>query len=337
MREPPKLAEATILEVLRERYGIVGADVAFLPLGNDTAASVYRVDAAGAAYLLKARAEPGFSPAGLAVPRHLCDQGVPHIVAPIPTAAGALWVDLGDFGLSLYPFVEGRTAVEAGMSQEHWRALGAAVRRVHASRLPPDLLPAVRREPFVPDGRERLAALEAALGAPADPLAREVAACWREHRADIRALLERADTLGRTLRREGAPLVLCHADLHTWNILVDSGRRLWLVDWDQSMLALKERDLMFVVGGIGRGLVAPRETAWFLQGYGDTAVDPRALAYYRAAWAVQDIISFSEQAVLNPDASPAARREGLQYLLVQFEPGNIVAIALGDEGLGGTG
>ena len=337
MREPPKLADATVLAVLREHYGLAGAALTFLPLGNDTASSVYRAEAAGATYLLKVRAKSRFSLAGLAVPRTLHDQGVPHIAAPIPTGSGALWVDAGDFGLSLYPFIEGRTAVEAGMSEEDWHALGATVRQIHTCQLPPELLPAVPREPFVPGGRDRLAALEAALSEPADPLAGEVAACWRAHQADIQTLLERVDTLGRVLRREAAPLVLCHADLHTWNVLVDTQRRLWLVDWDETILALKERDLMFVVGGIGWGLVAPHQTACFLQGYGETAIDPRALAYYRSAWAVQDIISFSEQAVLNPDASPAARREGVQYLLAQFKPGNIVAIALGDEGLGVTG
>jgi spectinomycin phosphotransferase len=44
--------------------------------------------------------------------------------------------------------------------------------------------------------------------------------------------------------------VLCHADLHTWNVLVDGDGRLWLVDWDEAILAPRERDLMFLVGGI---------------------------------------------------------------------------------------
>jgi Ser/Thr protein kinase RdoA (MazF antagonist) len=55
--------------------------------------------------------------------------------------------------------------------------------------------------------------------------------------------------------------VLCHADLHTWNVLVDSVGDLWIADWDEAVLAPRERDLMFVVGGIGHGLVTPAATA----------------------------------------------------------------------------
>ena len=51
------------------------------------------------------------------------------------------------------------------------------------------------------------------------------------------------------------PLVLCHADLHAWNVLLDTDRQLWLVDWDETILAPKERDLMFVVGGIGNDVM----------------------------------------------------------------------------------
>jgi hypothetical protein len=44
---------------------------------------------------------------------------------------------------------------------------------------------------------------------------------------------------------------------------------------------------MFVVGAIGHGLVGPGDTDGFMQGYGPARIDPRLLAYYRCAWAVQ--------------------------------------------------
>jgi Ser/Thr protein kinase RdoA (MazF antagonist) len=85
----------------------------------------------------------------------------------------------------------------------------------------------------------------------------------------IAALVDRADRMGRELAAEPFPRVLCHTDLHTWNVLVDAGRRPWIVDWDEAVLAPPERDLMFVVGGgIGHGLVGPGDTDAFFQGYG---------------------------------------------------------------------
>ena len=85
---------------------------------------------------------------------------------------------------------------------------------------------------------------------------------------------------------------------------------------------------MFVIKGIGSDLVNPKETAAFLQGYGESAVDPAALAYYRYAWAVQDIAAYGEQVFLTPELTPESRLDGLQGFISLFEPGNIVSIAL---------
>ncbi len=60
----------------------------------------------------------------------------------------------------------------------------------------------------------------------------------------------------------------------------------WLVDWDEVVIAPRERDPMFAIGGMGGDGVGPEQTASFLQGYGNVAIDEGALTYYRAAWAV---------------------------------------------------
>jgi spectinomycin phosphotransferase len=334
MREPPRLADQTILAALQAHYGLPGPTLTFLPLGSDSASAVYRVQAAGgAAYLLKARAGQGFSEPSLAVPRCLHDQGVPHIVAPLPTLSQALWVSVNGFALSLYPFIDGRTGVDAGLSEQHWRALGTTLKQIHASPLTPDLLRIVQRETFTPSRRELLPALEAAITRQdlASPVERELAHFWQARQDEIRTLVDRAGALGDKVRQASLPLVLCHADLHTWNVLLDTAQQLWLVDWDETILAPKERDLMFVVGGIGRDLVNPQETACFLQGYGDTALDRQALVYYRYAWAVQDIAAYAERVFFFPDLGEESRRDALAGFMSLFEPGNIVAIAFSSD------
>ena len=161
-----------------------------------------------------------------------------------------------------------------------------------------------------------------------DPIARQLAAFWRARHAEISALVERAEDVGRRLRVAGLPVALCHADAHTANVLIDSADNLWVVDWDETVLAPKERDLVFVVGGgISGDLVGPREEAWFFQGYGDTLVDPFALAYYRYGWAVQDIGSFGEQVLLTPEAGAETRRDAMRIFMRLFQPGEIVGMA----------
>jgi spectinomycin phosphotransferase len=330
MREPPGLADDTIVGALRAGFGIQAAALRLLPVGNDADSWAYRVQAAqGPAYFLKVRA--GANPTrGAVVPGHLHRHGVPHVLAPLVTSAGAPYVLVDRFALALYPMLDARVGAEVGLSPAQWRQLGAAVRQLHAVPLTPQLTRMVAREAFRPTRRELLADVGALLATPArgEPVAGELAGFWRARQDVIGALVERADLLGRQLARRSFPQVLCHADLHTWNVLVDADQQLWIVDWDEAIVAPKERDLMFVVGGIGHGLVRPGDTECFYQGYGRASIDPRLLAYYRYAWAVQDIAAYAEQVLLAPGLGEAARRAAVEGFMDLFAPGNIVDLAL---------
>jgi spectinomycin phosphotransferase len=77
-------------------------------------------------------------------------------------------------------------------------------------------------------------------------------------------------------------------------------------------------------GGIGHGLVRPGDTDRFFQGYGQVEVDPRLLAYYRTAWAFQDIAAYGEQVLMMPTLGEESRRAAVDGFVDLFEPGNIV-------------
>jgi hypothetical protein len=53
-----------------------------------------------------------------------------------------------------------------------------------------------------------------------DPLRRQLAGLWRAHRNQITVAVDRAERLGRVVAASRPRLVLCHADLHTANLLV---------------------------------------------------------------------------------------------------------------------
>jgi hypothetical protein len=97
-----------------------------------------------------------------------------------------------ELALALYPLVEARTAMEAGLTAGEWRRFGEVVSRIHAAPPPAGM----RTETFVPDGRELVPELVASLAAPAGAIARELAGLWREHRETIDALLRRTDAAG---------------------------------------------------------------------------------------------------------------------------------------------
>jgi spectinomycin phosphotransferase len=329
MLEPPPIASQTLHEALRTGYGITVAELTFLPLGKDAEAWAYRVRAAdGTPYFLKVRT--GISNAsGLLVPRYLHEQGVTNVAAPLPSTVGSLWVAAAGFALVLYPYIEGVMGADGGMTAHHWTAFGSTLRQVHTATLSAELVRRMRHETFTPAGSAQVRRVHAHLAThkPTDSIGQELAAFWHAHHEEIRTLVVRGEHLGRQLRATNLPRVLCHADAHTWNLLIGTADQVWLVDWDETVLAPKERDLMFVVGGIAEGLVGPEAETWFFAGYGPTTIHPLALAYYRHAWAVGDIGAFAEQVFLSPETGDIDRQDAARLFKSLFAPGNIVALA----------
>jgi spectinomycin phosphotransferase len=334
MREPPaNLPNDTLCACLRARYELIPTELTFLPLGHDASAWVYRVRAAdGGVYFLKVRLSVT-NEAGLAVPRYLQDHGVARVIAPLPTATGALWATAGDYALMLYPFVAGVTGMERGLADQQWIDYGALLRQVHDTAVTPELARIIRRDTFTPNGADLLRRLDAHIDARRfdDPAAQALATFWQARRTEIRTLLDRAEDLGRRLAATRPALVLCHADIHTANVLVDADGQAWFVDWDETILAPRERDLMFVIGGISSRLVEPREEALFFQGYGAITVNPLALAYYRYAWAISDISEYGAQVCFRPDFGSVTRQAGLDGFISLFQPGEIVALAVASD------
>jgi spectinomycin phosphotransferase len=72
-----------------------------------------------------------FGETAVILPQFLHDQGIRHIITPLPTKTGQLWTRLGAFTVILYPFVDGRNGCELKLSAAQWAALSAALKKLH--------------------------------------------------------------------------------------------------------------------------------------------------------------------------------------------------------------
>ena len=330
MLEPPLDAgEDEIAAQLETAYGVVAEEIAFLPAGADAAAAAFRVRARdGETYFLKLRRGRLYE-AAVTVPEWLAERGYPHVVAPVRSRAGAPWVPIPPYVAILYPFVEGRSGWDATMSGDQWTRFGEALRALHTVRLPPALAGAVSRETYAGRWRRRVRAyLRRARGSAfRDPVSRDLAELLLSRAQTIGTLVERAERLAGVVAAGNRELSLCHGDLHAGNVLIDADGRLYIVDWDTLVFAPKERDLMFVGGGVGGTWNRTDEIDRFYQGYGQVAIDRAALAYYRCERIIRDVAAYVEQ-IWDGGARGEDRREGLAQLASQFGPGNVVEIAL---------
>lgn len=331
----PRVSDAALAACVHERYGLEPGTIEFLPVGYDADSWVYRVTASDDTdYFLKLKRRIE-QPAMLRVPYYLREHGITQVVAPLAATSGKLWSQMDDFALILYPFVTGASGVDTGLTLAQWAEFGAILRGVHEISLPDDLGRRLPREEFRPDLDSRASALAIASGdqnTPADAISTELTTFLGDKRDLVARVVSRCDELGDRLRRRRWDLVLCHADAHLANILVDSSGHVFIVDWDQPIYAPIERDLMVVCSRALNGFAAgsPQETAFF-DGYGPVAVDPIALAYYRYAWAVEDIGSFATEILRPFDSNDSSRRRALNALRGVFGPGGMVEEALRSE------
>ncbi|MCX6047854.1 MAG: phosphotransferase [Chloroflexi bacterium] len=331
MLEKPNLPFEKIIACLRESYGIPVIDLDFLPIGYDTSASVYRVRTdTGARYFLKVK-QGSLYEASVNVPHALHKQGLAQVVAPLPTRQHELWQRVDEYVLLLYPFLEGVNGMVNGLSDQQWVELGAFLQKLHTTTLSAPLLAQVPKETFIPSpkwvGIVKTFLATPPVGDHTDRLEQELAAFWQSKQAEIQQLVERTEALGRLLQKRSLPFVLCHADIHTANLLLNQAEQIFIVDWDQSICAPKERDLMFVIGSTIGSTVAAKTEALFLTGYGPAVIDWMALTYYRYEWVVQELGDFAERVFLMPELGRATKKEAVQGLIALFEPGDVVDVA----------
>ena len=328
MIEKPDISDEKIIVALQENYSIPVSEIEFLPIGNDASAFAYRVETIDQiSYFLKLKTD--FSNlAGLFVPRFLKDNGIEQVIAPFSTKTQYLWAIIDGFALILYPFIAGNEAMKVGMTDAQWIEFGSVLKRIHTTELLSDVAQYVKRETFIPQWSNSAKELHKQINARSydDPYRKELAAFWKENNETIQTLIARTEMMGKRFQQTDLEFVLCHADIHTANILITQDQNMIIVDWDDTLFAPKERDLMFVLGG---DTIQTREEQMFFNGYGSVKINQLALAYYRYEWCVQEIGDFGERVFLAKDTGETAKQDSIEGFMKLFSQGDVIETAFG--------
>ncbi|SCF04876.1 spectinomycin phosphotransferase [Micromonospora viridifaciens] len=314
-----------------DEFGLTLVTAVPVGFGADTTAALWRASTRdGHEYAVKLSG--GGTPAGLVVTAGLARQGVPGVPAPLTTRDGRLSAVHDGRRLTVVPWVSDERASAGGMRPAHWRRYGALLAAAHAVPLTDDLagLPredhthaAIAAAVRETDGRLR------AVDDSADRWTREVAGHWRAAAADTARLLDEVDRLGAELRDRPAELVVCHGDPHLGNVLLGPDEQVWLIDWDDAVLAPRECDLMFVFGGGPVFAFDSRlDEAAFRAGYGPVEPDPVRLAYHLGVRALDDLWSWSAE-VADAGRSEADRVRALRIVEGLLSPSGLVSLAQG--------
>jgi len=330
MLTKPDISDELVISHLQKEYGLRVTSLTFLPLGADMGSAVYRVVADnGTISFLKLRR--GFDPISVTVPLFLKSQGIQEIIAPFETKSKQGWADFGEYKMILYPFIDGKDGFDMELTDQHKRRLGTTLKAIHSTQIPAELKKRIPKETFSPQWREIVKSFQVQAEEKTfqDPNAAKLAMFIKSKRNEISRLIERTEELASELQSKPLELVLCHTDIHGANMLIRTDGQLpvlYIVDWDAPLLAPKERDLMFIGGGIDNIWKNKHDESIFYEGYGKANIDFAMLAYYRYERVIEDLAAYGEQLLLT-DEGGADRPEAYERFTGNFEAGQTIEIA----------
>ena len=321
------IQEQQLIELLKIHYGIDIQVTQFLPGGADANAFVYKADAISNSYFVKIK-YGSHDEINLSIIRLLHDSGIKEIIFPIDTLEGKLFQQLDQFRVIVYPFIHAPNGFTQNLTEKQWKQLGKALRTIHETSVPTSIQQQLRKETYSTKWRKIVRSFYSKVE-PAtsdDQITADFKSFFKKDINIIHQLVDSAEELSKIIRPNLDKYMLCHSDIHAGNFLVADDESIYIIDWDEPMLAPKERDLMFIGGGIGNVWNKLQEIHYFYEGYGKTNIDKTILSYYRHERIVEDIALFGQD-LLSRDQSDPSRLEMFKHFNSMFDSNGVVEIA----------
>lgn len=321
------IANQTVINCLDKYYGITLSSLTSIPLGADVDACVYKAQGSdGVLYFVKVKR--GYhNNIGVKIQLLLHNAGIKNIIAPLQTNNKEVTCYFEGFTFIVYPFIEGENGFSRPLSDDQWIRFGKFLRQIHDVRLP-DFIKDELVQSYSSKWRDRVRSIYTHIDSESklsDDIAFNMTKFMKEKRSLINSLVDHAEQLAEKIKEPSPYLVLCHSDIHAGNLLITNDN-FYIVDWDTPVIAPKERDLMFIGGGVGNVWNNQHEVDLFYRGYGDVEINKDLLAHYRYERILEDIVVYCEQLLLI--ANNEHRDKMYTEFMNMFKVNGVVDIAL---------
>ena len=333
MKTEPSLSKQYLKEKINQHYGLNLKILDFLPIGEDS--WCYRGIGEHEVFIQLIK-DKIVGKKTTELQQFLINNEIPVLI-PLMDRSEQSVVDIGNFGLILYPYITGSSLMKS-KNTDHQNAslregIGSIVAHLHTlvkgNENRPFNLP---KEDFTNFQTECQLIIypdqcPSSYNQNNDMLVDKLTNFIQARQSELRNLIEVATRLGSNLRRRELSYVLCHGDIHEDNILlVDSGKK-YIIDWDNAILAPKERDLFFFdknkdyLTGYFRNFDEARSIS-------PLSVDPYVIDYYVLEWALQEIYDYGNRILFDTKFDQDGRLDAWQQFQILFDTNRDVDLAL---------
>ncbi|HAT2080956.1 TPA: aminoglycoside O-phosphotransferase APH(9)-Ia [Legionella pneumophila] len=325
------ITDQHLIALLKVYYGIDIHTVQLIVGGADMNAFGYKADSESNSYFVKLK-YGHHDEINLSIIRLLHDSGIKKIIFPIYTRDTKLFQQIDHFKIIVYPFINAPNGFTQNLTEKQWHQLGKVLRQIHETSVPTAIQQGLRKETYSPKWREMVRSFYNKIGFDDsdDQITADFKSFFNQKIDSIHRLVDSSEELSKKIQLDLDKYVLCHSDVHAGNVLVVNEESIYIIDWDEPMLAPKERDLMFIGGGIGNVWNKPHEIDYFYEGYGKTNVDKIILSYYRHERIVEDIAVYGQD-LLSRDQNNESRLESFKHFKSMFDPNDVVEIAFSSD------
>lgn len=228
------------------------------------------------------------------------------------THSGELVVHLEKYPAALFNFINGSIAAERKLSDKQCLALGELLGRIHKAK---DIIGESQlKEDFKYKNKNSLLQnIEEAESLQNDNSehVRKVAQLLIENKDKIVNKLKKLEDLGDQLRAQNLDFVICHGEPHNWNIMVSDAGEVFLIDWDDSLFAPKEKDL---------GMIKGDSVAF--DGYkhivGECTLNQDVFTFYDMKWNISEIEDWSSR-IFSKEENELQNKHYLEQLISEVD------------------
>ncbi len=209
------------------------------------------------------------------------------IPVPLTTRDGNYQCANADGIFLLYDYIDGETIGPRDLTENQVVQLSDIIAELHSygKQLPVNT-EHLKEDFSIPFVRQ----LNQLVKGQASPISSDVSEAIGQYRGQMNNLIDEIEKLSRSLPQRPLRNVLCHTDLHNWN-LMQAEDQLILIDWEGLRLAPVEADFMF--------LIDQPYYDTFLEVYRkrhpDFALKPDVLRFYQIRRRLEDIWEWIEQ------------------------------------------
>ena len=325
-----KINDEEIEKIIKTGYGISVSNIIKLNIGFDQNTSVFKVCSKdNKEYFLKIRCKI-FNKASLIIPLRIGNCiNTKNIINAVKTINGKLFVKKSLSCFILYPYIYGKSGWDSSLTKDQFMEFGRFMKNLHLLDLPNESKKLLPVESYNSKYRSNVKKYLKKINKEVydSKIINDFFSELITKKEVIMKIINTSEEIAEKEKNNLHKMCLCHGDIHAGNILINE-TDFFIIDWDTILFSPKEKDLMFIGGGICDKWNTEEEIEYFFAGYGKSAdINKNLLKYFRHERIIQDVYEFYHQ-IINPQTREEERELCFNYFNEQFEQNNVVDMAL---------